>query len=54
MAAEGDNQLGMVWAVPPLQLKGPGFHCAQQRVIRGFQMAGDTIRRGRQQGRRLK
>lgn len=54
MVAEGDKQLGRVWVVSPWQLKGPRLCHTQHWVTRGFEMAGDTIRRGRWQGWGLK
>lgn len=49
VVVEVDKQLGLVREVSPLQLKGPRFCCTQQWVIRGFKMAGNTIRRGKWQ-----
>lgn len=34
------------WGGRCLRFSQKGFHCTQQGVIRGFKMAGDTMRRG--------
>ena len=44
MVVEVGHQLGLVQVVSLLWLKGLGFRCTQQWVIRGFKMAGGTIR----------
>lgn len=41
-----DHQLGLVQVVSLFWLKDPRFRRTQQWVIRGFQTAGGTIRRG--------